>query len=156
MEDTHVSHVATVEMEVNDLSILKTVCDELGLQFMEGQTTYKWYGKWVNDYHGNDAAYRHGVDPKNYGKCEHAIRVPGATYEIGVVRNQKGKLCLVWDAWGGGGGHLIEKVCGKGCAKLLESYSKQLVTKQLKAKGYYKSTETKNSQGETELIFQSY
>lgn len=36
------SHVSQIELEINDLSILKQACQRLGLEFCENQTTYKW------------------------------------------------------------------------------------------------------------------
>ena len=91
------SHVATVEIEIEDLSVLEEVCNENGWNFRKNQKTYKWYGKWVNDYHGDNAAYKHGINPKDYGKCEHAINVKPGAYEIGVVKNDKSKHVLIWD-----------------------------------------------------------
>lgn len=147
------SHVATIDVEINDIPSLKKACEENGWTFCENQKTYKWYGRWVNDYHGDNAAYKNGVDPSNYGKCEHAIKVssnPGA-YEIGVARNKEGKLVLIWDFWGG----TIEKACGKNCKKLYDSYVKHVTVKKMKAKGYVLSkTEVKNNQ--TELAFAKY
>ena len=147
------SHVATIDIVISDLDALEAACKENGWRLMRGQKTYKWYGTWVNDYHGADAAYKHGVNPKSYGKCEHAIKVGGAgAYEIGVSRNEAGDLVLIWDFYGGS----IEKACGKDCHKLFESYTKHVVTKKMKAKGYSSPTITTNADGETELIFTSY
>jgi hypothetical protein len=56
----------------------------------------------VNDYHGQDAAYHHGINPDNYGSCDHAVRVPGADYEVGVVPTPDGYK-FVWDSWESGG-----------------------------------------------------
>ena len=65
------SHISKIELEVNDLPTLKQACRRLGLVFLEGQTTFKWWGH-------------------KDGECTHAIRVPGANYEIGVIRTGKG------------------------------------------------------------------
>lgn len=146
------SHVATIAIEVNDLTALEEVCKENGWIFKKGQKTYKWYGRWVQDYHGTDAAYKHGIDPKNYGKCEHAITVKEGAYEIGVVKNSEGKYMLVWDFWD----RQIEKHCGKGCHKLYESYSKKVTTKKLKKLGFSLQSTKKNKAGEQELIFVKY
>ena len=146
------SHVATIDIEIEDLESLKKACSENGLTFLEGQKKYKWYGRWVNDYHGTDAAYKHGIDPKDYGKCEHAIQVKKGSYEIGVARNKKGKLVLIWDFFGGA----IEKACGKDCHKLYESYTKHVTVKKLKKKGYYLAKTTTNKNEEQELVFAKY
>jgi hypothetical protein len=98
------SHVAMVSIEIKDLDALKVAAEECGLEFRENQKTYKWYGKWMNDYSGDDAAYKAGLDPKDYGKCAHAIGVPNnnRAYEIGVIDKGEGKYGLVWDFWQGG------------------------------------------------------
>ena len=61
------SHISKIELEVKDLGTLKQACNRLGLNLHEGQKTFKWYGQ-------------------EDGRCDHAIRVPGATYEIGVIK----------------------------------------------------------------------
>jgi hypothetical protein len=146
------SHVATVEIEVEDLGALEEVCNENGWSFRKNQKTYKWYGKWVNDYHGDNAAYKHGINPKDYGKCEHAINVKQGAYEIGVVKNDKGKHVLIWDFWD----KQVEQICGKGCHKLYESYSKKVATKKLKKLGFTLQSTKKNKNGEQELTFAKY
>lgn len=72
------SHVSTIETVIQDLDALEQACKALGtVELVRGQTTWKWFGQFVNDYHGADAAYKHGIEPKDYGKCLHAIRVKG-------------------------------------------------------------------------------
>lgn len=145
------SHVATVEITIEDIGALKAACAKNGWTFLEGKKTYRWYGRWVNDYHGSNAAYKHGIPPSEYGKCEHAIRVSDkkGAYEIGVARNQDGNLVLIWDFYGGE----IEKACGKDCDKLFEAYNEEVTIKKMKSMGYvYEGKET-TKQGEPELIF---
>ena len=60
------SHITRIELEVRDLETLRRACVRLGLELREGQKTFRWYG-------------REEV-------CEHAISVPGAQYEIGIVK----------------------------------------------------------------------
>ena len=60
------SHISKIELEVKDIAVLKKACKKLGLKFAQNQETFKWYGR--------DSS------------CNHAIKVPGAEYEIGVVR----------------------------------------------------------------------
>lgn len=62
------SHIQTIEVEIKDLQALKNACKRLGLEWKQDQKTFKWYG----------------VNPE---KCDHAISVPGANYEIGVLKN---------------------------------------------------------------------
>ena len=88
------SHVTTIEAnESYDLSTLKQMCKNQGWEWMEGQETYKWFGKHVGDY-----PLPHGFTVEDMGKCSHAIKVPGAKYEIGVVK--KGKdWQVIYDFW---------------------------------------------------------
>ena len=60
------SHITRIELEIRDLETLERACARLGLELIKGQKTFKWYG-------------REEV-------CEHAIRVSGADYEIGVTK----------------------------------------------------------------------
>jgi hypothetical protein len=120
-----VSHVAAIKFCITDLEALKVACEKRGLEFVEGQKTFKWFGQWVDDYNATDAAYRQGFDPKNYGKCEHAIRIPGDpnAYEIGVVKNPDGVgYSLMLDFWDGGKG-MVAKAGGKTCDGLIQDYS---------------------------------
>lgn len=137
------SHVATVELEFKDLECLKAAAVRCGLEFREGQKTFKWYGRFMNDYHGDDAAVTRGYDPKDFGKCEHAIGVPGksSAYEIGLVRSNSGDgWALLFDYWSGGHG-LMEKVSSdqdkgrKGIGKLAQAYAVEVAKKKLKKKG---------------------
>lgn len=116
------SHVASVNLIVTDLEALKAACAELGLTFCEGKTTYEWFGKWMNDYASGDAAYLHGIKPEEYGKCIHAIQVPGAKYEIGVINHPSGKgFGLIYDFFGSGGRPIMAKL-GRGCERLKQHY----------------------------------
>ncbi len=89
------SHVSKIEMEFRDLATLRKVCERLGLEFMEGQTTYRWYGRTV----GPGAGLPEGFSEADLGRCEHAIRVNGADYQVGVVQrnNRYHLLCDWWD-----------------------------------------------------------
>lgn len=153
------SHVAVIKVQIKDLEALKQTCSELGLEFVEGQKTYKWYGRWVRDYHGNDAAYKNGIDPKNYGKCDHAIRIPGnsSAYEVGVVRLDDGSYTLIWDFYNGGYG-LIKKI-GKDGEKLTVGYAKTAArneTKRMAKKFGYSWSEKQNEEGETVISMRKY
>jgi hypothetical protein len=134
------SHVAVVKSEINDnepvgsgIEALKRACKRLGLDFREGQKTWNWFGEWVNDYHGEDAAYRHGISPAEYGKCEHAIRLPGCAYEIGVKKLPNGNYTLVYDFYGPG--RQIMNTLGKGLEKLMQYYGPEKAQLLAKSKG---------------------
>ena len=147
------SHVATVAVEVKDLAALRAACAAVGLEFREGQKTHRWYGKWVNDYSGANAAFRAGISPSDYGKCDHAIGVPGnaRAYEIGVVRRPNGSYALAWDFFGGGFG--LEAVAGAGCSKLVTAYVQEVATRSLRLQGYVPSGKKTLADGTVELVF---
>jgi hypothetical protein len=122
-----VSHISKIELEINDLEALKSACKNLGFNFMENQKTYKWFGTWVGD-----TPLPEGVSVEELGKCTHAIHVPAAQYEIGLV--QKGsKYNLLWDYWFGGG---LEKHIGKNACKLKQAYTLEIIRKGARLKGY--------------------
>jgi hypothetical protein len=129
------SHVAAIDMVVKDLSALKAACPHLGLEFRENQCNHKWYGRWVDDYHGGDAAFKFGVDPANYGQCHHAIGIPGndKAYEVGVIAQPDGTYKLVWDFFANGYG-LLEKIGRKG-ELLKQRYALEVTAKVLAKKG---------------------
>lgn len=108
------SHVSEIECKILSLDALKAACARLGLEWLEGKTTYRWWGRWVGDY-----PLPEGVKVEDLGKCTHAIRVPGATFEIGVVE-KNGEHILIWDFYQSGG---LEKVLGKGGGKLKQAYT---------------------------------
>ena len=130
------SHIAKIKLEINDLESLKTACKALGFHFMENQKTYRWFGSWVGD-----TPLPQGVNIEDLGKCTHAIKVPEAVYEVGVV--QKGsKYHLMWDYWRGG---RLEKHIGKNACKLKHAYTLEQIRKSAKLKGYFiHETKTQN------------
>jgi hypothetical protein len=121
------SHVAKIELEIQDLETLKFACQRLNLEFMENQQTYRWYGKYMGD-----SPLPEGFTAEELGKCQHAIRVPGASYEVGVVQRQ-GKFHLLWDSWQSGG---LERVLGPGAGRLKQAYAIERVAKEARLKGY--------------------
>jgi len=147
------SHVSKVDMEILDLDALKKACADCGLEFREGQKTYKWYGSWVGDYNSRDAATQNGIDPKDLGKCDHAIGVPGnkQAYEIGVVKNPNGKgYILLWDFWNGGYG--LQAKAGPNCGNLTKGYAVAVAKKAMVNKGY-SCTQKILATGEVQLQF---
>ena len=147
------SHVANVEIVVNDLEALKLAAADCGLIFKENQKTFRWYGRFINDYSKSDAAYKHGIKPEDYGKCLHAISIPGNAhaYEVGVVANPNGNGCvLIWDFYAGGNG-LQQHLGGPNdCDKLMNAYSKHVVIKQAQIQGF-QVQETEGEDGEITL-----
>lgn len=105
------SHISKIELEVKDLGVLGQACARLGLALLKGQKSFKWYGK--------------------EAQCDHAIRVPGADYEIGV-------------AWKGASYELncdfydknLEKVIGLKGGLLKQAYAVEKTRIEARKKGY--------------------
>ncbi len=100
------SHLSKIELVIYDLASLKEACKSLGLTFCENQKTFTWYsGK---------------------GQCDHAIKVPGARYEVGIVK-QNNRYELQWDDYRPGG--LVEKL-GNQAGLLKQAYAVAKITKE--------------------------
>lgn len=73
------SHIATIKTEIKDLEAVKLACAELGLEFLEGQKTCKFYPK--------------AGSPQTH-PCDHAIKLPEGNgsfaMELGLVKTEKG------------------------------------------------------------------
>ncbi len=130
------SHVARIELEINDLDTLRAACKRLGLEFVQDQKTYAWWGTHVGDY-----PLPEGFTAEDLGKCHHAIKVPGAKYELGVVE-RNGKYTLLWDFYSSGG---LEQVLGKGAGRLRQAYAVERVRREAIRKSY-RITETTSRQ----------
>ncbi len=105
------SHIVKIELEVKDLAVLKSACNRLGLVFLEGRKEFRWYG--------NNAA------------CEHAIRLPGADYEIGVQR-MHGRYQLQCDFYDPN----VERAIGVNGGLLKQAYAVEKTRTEARRKGY--------------------
>ena len=129
------SHVSKVDLVIENIAHLRAACEHLGCELAH-ESKWRWYGSWVNDYSAQDAAYHHGIDPKTYGKgAEYVIKVPGATYDVGVYKNPKGPgYVLVYDNYCSG--HGIETKLGRGLPALRQEYAAQTALAFARSKGY--------------------
>lgn len=133
------SHVADVQIKVLDLDALEAAVTEAGAVFVRGKRTFEWFGQFLNDWSSKRAAVNR-IDPATFGKCEHVIRVPGVSYEIGVVKAADGEgYDLLYDSWGNGQG--LEKKFGVGLPVLKQRYSAEVTKRELARKGYRVTTE---------------
>jgi hypothetical protein len=109
-----------MKLKIRDLAALADAAPHVGLEFREGQTQHSWYGHFVGD-----SQPPAGRDPKDYGKCEHALRLTdhrAGDYEIGVVKALDGDgYELMMDEWGPGQ-RLLQKV-GPRATKLQQEYA---------------------------------
>lgn len=93
---SHVSNISTDGIEF-DLPFILSMCERRGWTFIENQKTFKWYGRFMND-----SPIPEGFTPADYGHCDHAIRIPGCSYELGLVKGTDGYNVLA-DFWMDGG-----------------------------------------------------
>ena len=105
------SHISTIELEVTDLESLDHACRQMGFTLNRNQKTFKWYS--------------------GTGVCDHAIKIPGASYEIGLV-NRNGKYELQTDFWD----DKIGQAIGNNGGLLKQRYAVEQTKRQAKKKGY--------------------
>lgn len=122
------SHVSKIEIEINDLHCLKMACQRLGFEFLEGQRSYIWYGRLVNP---ENTPLPEGITEKDLGKCHHAIRIPGATYEIGIVQ-QGNRFLLLADFWD----TRLKNAIGDGGGKLKQAYGAERTIQEARRRNY--------------------
>lgn len=111
------SHIQHVKCELRDLQAVEKACQRLGWKLVLGQSRYRWFGRWMGDSPIPEHLFSAGelqtlqemtrekrsAFLTNYlGNCDHAIRIPGATYEIGLLKIN-GVYQPVWDNWRTGG-----------------------------------------------------
>lgn len=106
------SHISKIELEINDIQALKQACKVLNLEFVENQTKFKRYM---------------GVSP-----CSHAIRVPSANYEVGVIQKND-NYELLWDDFYAGN---LKKSLGENANYLKKQYTIERVKNEARKKNY--------------------
>lgn len=124
------SHVAKITVEIKDLDALKAACARLGFEWRDGQRNYAWWGQSVGDY-----PLPQGFTADDLGKCDHAIHVPGAAYEVGVVARRDGRpgFELLWDFFPTGG---LEEKLGLNGNKLVQAYGVEAAKRAARRQGY--------------------
>jgi len=143
------SHVAAVECYVTDLADMRAAAAACGFELCEGQTTYEWFGTFMND---SDLARGH--DPATFGRCQHALRLkdhrPG-DYEIGLVPRVDGQPGweLLYDNWSTHGAR-IEARAGARLATLKDEIAAAASERVLRRQGY-RVTRTVTETGEIQV-----
>jgi hypothetical protein len=127
------SHVVAIQLEVKDLQALEVAAKALGAELVRDQKTFRWFGKWMNDYSADNAAYKNGVKPENYGKCDHIVRHPKCGYDIGLVKQDNNSYRVVADEWSSGG---LTRVFGAGMAHLKQQYGVAVAAKTMRNQGW--------------------
>lgn len=160
------SHVATIDIEITNLQDLQNACADLGLEFVEGQQTYNWYGEHIGDY-----PVPEGFAESDLGRCEHAIKltdaqairtidqrreeflrkcqaanyVPDAEmmavacqrpYEIGVARRRDGKPGWTLLWDFFQGGYGLQEVIGENGGRLKQAVATAASVRVMKSQGY--------------------
>lgn len=112
------SHLVSIALEITDLDAVKATCKELGLEFKQNQKTYQWYGYSVGDYPLPD-----GFTKEDLGHCEHAIGIPGTTWEVGLAKPRNGKgYRLLFDFYGCQGQPILNALGGQQAHKFTQLY----------------------------------
>ena len=127
----------------DDLPTLKAACESLGYKWLEGQKQYKWFGRFVGDY-----PLPEGITADELGKCDHAVKIPGAKYEVGIVKKGD-KWIILYDFWQEG---KLEPILGRDAQPISKAYGLEKAKRAAKAAGMmYKEKLKKN--GDTVLEF---
>jgi len=106
------SHISRIELEVKDLGALQNACRRLGFQFMTGKKTFKWYGT-------------------EEASCDHAIKLPEASYEIGVVKSD-GRYELQCDYYD----PILKSKIGENGGYLKQAYAVEKTKAEARLKGH--------------------
>lgn len=140
------SHVVTINTELKDLTAIELACKRIGWTFVPNQRTYKWYGQWVDDsplphdLFSDEERLRVNELPKlnrqKYmtnllGQCDHVIRVPGADYEIGLVKRGD-RYIPVFDFWHQGG---LQRLQYDGMNGFIQAYTCEKVKLEAQRQG---------------------
>lgn len=117
------SHLSKIELEIKDIPALRKACTRLGFELCLEQKSFKWFGA-------------------TGAKCDHTIKVPGAQYEVGVLKNSEGKYELQCDYFDY---RLTDKI-GKNGGLLKQAYTLEKAKMEAARKGY-SCKEVKTPQG---------
>ncbi|MCX5814175.1 MAG: DUF1257 domain-containing protein [Proteobacteria bacterium] len=131
-----ISHIAKIELEIKLLDALIAACNRLGFEFVKNQKTYEWYGRYMRD-----TPLPEGITENQLGKCDHAIKVPGCSYEIGIVKRNN-NYHLLWDSWES----QLRLAIGKNAGIIKQAYTTEVVRHDAKIKGY-RITEKQTEKG---------
>lgn len=132
------SHISKIELAIDSLECLQRACAFLGFRFIRNQKTYKWYGRVVNP---ELYPLPEGITQDQLGKCDHAISIPEAEYEVGIVRIGE-KYILLTDFWDS----TLRLRIGENGGRLKQAYTIERVKLEARKKNY-RVTEFKTETG---------
>jgi hypothetical protein len=105
--------IASLQLQLRDLEVLRTVCQRQRWEFRAGQRHYRAFGQ-------------------PGARCAHAIGIPGCAYEIGLVADAD-HFRPIWDA---GPRNELEMALGPGCQLLWRSYLRETVRRASQPRGH--------------------
>ena len=120
------SHVSKINLFVSDLDAFGAECSERGCVLERGPDRFRYY--------------RNKTKP-----CGAKVRVPGADYEIGLVRARVGPEGVIEDPDGDGWMPLLDHyddgggmfaVLGEGCRDLFRGYTDRVTRAWAESEGY--------------------
>lgn len=118
------SHVVSIRTELRDLDAVRAAATELGMTFVANQKTYKWWGASVGDH-----PLPTGFKAEDLGKCDHALKVPGTTWEVGIAQarnadgtRKPGCFTLLFDFFGTQGQPILKALGGEDARKFTQLY----------------------------------
>jgi len=117
------SHVAKMQLQVKNLKALAACLAPFGAELIIDQKQFEFYG---------------GAKQK----CDHAIRVKGTRYEIGLTKQSDGSFDLQCDFWSSGG---LGQRFGNQGEKLKQAYAVSLARQHYGAQGYLLNVVTKEN-----------
>ena len=124
----------------------------LGGTLDASRKTFKWWGRWEQDYHEEDAAYKQGVAVEDYGKCDAVISFPGVQYEVGLIKTDAGyRLIFDYVDW-----KLEQLMGGKEAHRFVQEYARSAVELEAESLGYNYTTQLVEGQYEIEVQESSY
>ena len=112
-----------------------TAAKALGGELVLDKKTFNWYGQFLNDWKSDRAAVNRR-DASTFGKCDHAIKFPNTTYEIGLCKEEDGSYTAVYDSYGSQGRMIEQKCGGIGLPKLKDEYAAAVSIRTLARKGF--------------------
>jgi hypothetical protein len=140
------SHVAEVKAELKSFEAIEAAARRLGGSLIRGQKTYRWFGQWLGD-----TPMPAGMTRADLGKCDHAIRFPGAKYEVGVRQQADGSFKLAWDWWSAGG--LLDHMGDEHAGRFVQAYGIEAAKRAAMRRGYStRETTLKNGDVQLELL----
>mgnify|MGYP000886718796 FL=1 len=122
------SHVSHIQLKIYDLSAIKRACSRMGFRFMENQKTYIWYGKLVEP---EKYPLPPGITEEELGHCDHAIQIPNARYEIGIIK-RNGSYMLLCDFWDS----KLKRAIGENGGLLKQAYGVEVIKEAVRKKRY--------------------